>query len=188
MLSRKQSELIRVLQQQLEAKERELADTKWVFERFQESPSWKVTAPLRWIARKFRGEKTKSKGPLRLTLPHELQTATPAEAEDQIADEIKQVHSSLFRLSLDSFLSSGQFLHLPNYAAPDVSIIVVSDVITLGVEVMQKKLHQQAVRFLIQILDPALPVLAHVFVRRGRQVTIAMKCIRESRSHAWADG
>jgi len=125
MSSRKQSELIRVLQQQLEAKERELADTKWVFERFQESPSWKVTAPLRWIARKFRGEKTKSKGPLRLTLPHELQTATPAEAEDQIADEIKQVHSSLFRLSLDSFLSSGQFLHLPNYAAPDVSIIVV---------------------------------------------------------------
>ena len=125
MSSRKQSELIRVLQQQLEAKERELADTKWVFERFRESPSWKLTAPLRWIARQFRGEKKKATAPLRLTLPHELQTATHGEAEDQIADEIKQVHSSLFRLSLDSFLSSGQFLHLPNYAAPDVSIIVV---------------------------------------------------------------
>ena len=55
MLSRKQSELIRLLRKQLEAKERELADTKWVFERFQESPSWKLTAPLRWIARKLRG-------------------------------------------------------------------------------------------------------------------------------------
>ena len=50
---------------------------------------------------------------------------TSGEAEDQIVDEIKQAHSALFRLSLESFLTSGQFVHLPNYAAPDVSIIIV---------------------------------------------------------------
>jgi GT2 family glycosyltransferase/glycosyltransferase involved in cell wall biosynthesis len=131
MLSRKQSELIRVLRKQLEAKERELADAKWVFERFQESPSWKLTAPLRWIARKLRPAKTSLTGAetvsarSRYAVTPQIEVATSGEAEDQFADQIKQAHSSLFRLSLESFLTSGQFLHLPNIAAPDVSIIIV---------------------------------------------------------------
>src|SRR5215510_5123216 len=104
MLSRKQSELIRVLRQQLEAKERELADTKWVFERFQQSPSWKLTSPLRWIARHLRGDNRKPTGPLQLTLPHEIDAVISDEAEEQIVDEIKRVHSSLFRLARESFL------------------------------------------------------------------------------------
>src|SRR5262245_49805578 len=98
MLSRRQSELIRVLRKQLEAKERELADSKWVFERVQESASWRLTAPLRWIARQLRPAKTSSNG-AELTSIRPRYEVTPAilsitsdESEDQFADQIKQVH------------------------------------------------------------------------------------------------
>lgn len=109
MLSRKQSELIRVLRKQLEAKERELADTKWVFERFKESPSWKLTAPLRWIVRQLRPAKTSLTGVdttpsrSRYSVTPAIEAVTSAESADQFADQIKQAHSSLFRLSLESF-------------------------------------------------------------------------------------
>jgi GT2 family glycosyltransferase len=49
-----QNELVRSLQKQLEATERELANQKWVFERFLESPSWRMTYPVRWAARQGR--------------------------------------------------------------------------------------------------------------------------------------
>src|SRR5437899_10548918 len=39
------------LRRQLEATERELANQKWVFERFLESPAWRMTYPIRWVAR-----------------------------------------------------------------------------------------------------------------------------------------
>src|SRR5437667_11602809 len=42
------------LRRQLEATERELANQKWVFERFLESPSWRMTYPVRWLARQAR--------------------------------------------------------------------------------------------------------------------------------------
>src|SRR5207247_2030545 len=42
------------LRRQLEATERELANQKWVFERFLESPAWRMTYPIRWIARQAR--------------------------------------------------------------------------------------------------------------------------------------
>src|SRR2546425_5587773 len=42
------------LRRQLEATERELANQKWVFERFLESPAWRMTYPIRWVARQAR--------------------------------------------------------------------------------------------------------------------------------------
>ena len=54
---RKQNELIRTLQQQLEATERELADQQWILQQYLQSPSWRLTAPLRWIARQLRALK-----------------------------------------------------------------------------------------------------------------------------------
>src|SRR6058998_3856937 len=42
------------LREQLEATERELANQKWVFERFLESPAWRMTYPIRWLARQAR--------------------------------------------------------------------------------------------------------------------------------------
>src|SRR5216684_4363876 len=50
-----QNELVRSLRKQLEATERELANQKWVFERFLESPSWRMTFPVRWMAKQARG-------------------------------------------------------------------------------------------------------------------------------------
>src|SRR5438552_1859084 len=49
-----QNELVRALRKQLEATERELANQKWVFDRYLESPSWRMTAPVRWVARQVR--------------------------------------------------------------------------------------------------------------------------------------
>ena len=31
------------------SKEKELADQKWVFEQFLQSPTWRFTAPIRWV-------------------------------------------------------------------------------------------------------------------------------------------
>ena len=45
----KQNELIRSLRKQLEATEQELANQKWVFEQFMQSPSWRLTFPIRWL-------------------------------------------------------------------------------------------------------------------------------------------
>src|SRR5262249_31666464 len=42
------------LRRQLEATERELANQKWVLERFLESPAWRMTYPIRWVARQAR--------------------------------------------------------------------------------------------------------------------------------------
>ena len=42
------------LRRQLEATERELANQKWVFERFLESPAWRMTYPVRWLAQQAR--------------------------------------------------------------------------------------------------------------------------------------
>src|SRR6188768_3562511 len=49
-----QSELLRALRKELSAKEKELADQKWVFEQFLQSPSWRWTAPIRWVANRLR--------------------------------------------------------------------------------------------------------------------------------------
>src|SRR5438046_4373920 len=42
------------LRRELEATERELANQKWVLERFLESPAWRMTYPIRWLARQAR--------------------------------------------------------------------------------------------------------------------------------------
>ena len=49
-----QNELVRSLRKQLEATERELANQKWIFERFLRSPSWRMTYPVRWAAKQAR--------------------------------------------------------------------------------------------------------------------------------------
>jgi len=42
-LLKKQNELLRALQKELAAKEKELADQKWIFAQFLQSPSWRLT-------------------------------------------------------------------------------------------------------------------------------------------------
>ena len=51
---RTQLESVRALRQELAIKEKELADQKWVFEQFLQSPTWRLTYPFRWAANQFR--------------------------------------------------------------------------------------------------------------------------------------
>ena len=51
----KEHEEIRALRNEIELKEQELADQKWIVQQLTSSISWRVTEPLRWAARRYRG-------------------------------------------------------------------------------------------------------------------------------------
>lgn len=124
----KQNELIRSLRKQLAAKERELENQKWVFAQFMKSPSWRMTYPIRWLAKQLRA--------LRVWLMggHEPDTEVSAslpavELEaDETPDapaEVKAFLTDLYRVQLQSFLTAGTPLSLPHSENPEVSIIIV---------------------------------------------------------------
>jgi len=130
---KRQNELIRTLQKQLEATERELADQKWILDQYLQSPSWKLTAPLRWIARQLRALKQILTGsaadqrpaPIVQVLRAEPGDETVAVDNDQASAELKLLYSSLFRVSLHAFINSNATLDLPTSSEPEVSIILV---------------------------------------------------------------
>src|SRR5215471_309688 len=130
-MSRKQSELIRSLRLQIEAKDRELADQKWVFEQFLNSPSWRLTYPIRWLAKQLRALRDRILGQSKNS---ELIVASkPALAEETTADvdaidsilELKQLFTDFYRMQLRLFLTSSEFLELPQNDSPEVSAILV---------------------------------------------------------------
>ena len=127
---KRQNELIRALQHKLAAKEQELSNEKWVFEQFLQSPSWRMTAPIRWIARQLRTIKGRISG----RSPHSDAAATAAPlpageqisaAEARVASDLKKVFTSLYRTTFESFLMSGAVMELPAAREPEVSIILV---------------------------------------------------------------
>ena len=128
----RQNELIRSLRKQLEAKERELADLKWLFEQFLQSPSWRFTRPIRWLAKKFRLIRYRI---LRHGLPAEDGPARPeadrvsiekeSEVEVQSPFELKRLFTDLYRVQLQSFLTSNAILDLPQADNPEVSVLLV---------------------------------------------------------------
>src|SRR6516165_10748374 len=130
-MSRKQSELIRSLRLQIEAKDRELADQKWVFEQFLNSPSWRLTYPIRWLAKQLRALRDLVLGPSKNSEPIAApgpalaeETTTDAGAIDSILD-LKQLFTDFFRMQLRLFLTSSEFLELPQSDNPEVSVILV---------------------------------------------------------------
>src|SRR6516165_10149129 len=104
-MSRKQSELIRSLRLQIEAKDRELADQKWVFEQFLNSPSWRLTYPIRWLAKQLRALRDRVLGPSKNSEPIAAPGLASAEetvdggAIDSIL-ELKQLFTDFFRMQL----------------------------------------------------------------------------------------
>ena len=132
---RQQNELISSLRKQLQAVEGELADQKWVLDQYLKSPSWRLTAPLRWVARQVRALKQ-----LILNLlgnpgasEHEW---TQAESVDSAeaplveesggqAGELKDLFASLYRLTLQAFLGSGNALEIAHTSTPAVSVVLV---------------------------------------------------------------
>ena len=130
-MSRKQSELIRSLRLQIEAKDRELADQKWVFEQFLNSPSWRLTYPIRWLAKQLRVLRDHILGHSKNSEP--MAASRPAPPEDTLADtgnidsilELKQLFTDFYRMQLRLFLTSPEFLELPQSDSPEVSVILV---------------------------------------------------------------
>src|SRR5206468_475284 len=115
------------LREQLEATERELANQKWVFERFLESPAWRMTYPIRWLARQAR----KIASPSGKARRDSRQAGAPGEGigSEQILkpspSPVKELLTTAYRASLHNFLSAAIPLRLPRSDNPEISILVV---------------------------------------------------------------
>ena len=119
----KQHELVRTLKRELALKEKELADQKWVFEQFLKSPSWRLTAPLRWIANLFRPPRPPAI-PLR---PEDFEIDLDDVSDLEINAEVnmKAAFAIKYRQWFESFLASGSKLEIPNSTTPEVSVILI---------------------------------------------------------------
>ncbi len=133
---RRQNELIRTLQKQLEATQRELADQKWILDQYLQSPSWRLTAPLRWIVRQIRAIKQLLLNVLgnAAASEHEwvgqtdgdIASESPERTESgEAVAELKELYSSLYRVTLQTFLTSNAALDLPTVPDPETSVILV---------------------------------------------------------------
>jgi GT2 family glycosyltransferase len=132
----KQNELIRSLRKQLEATEHEVASQKWLLQQYLQSPSWRLTAPLRWIVQQLRalshfltGQSLDSAVAREGEADSVSCVETAASALNEPGDEseaLKQLFADLYRLQLQSLLTTGTTLQLPSSDAPEISVIVVT--------------------------------------------------------------
>ena len=119
----KQNELIRSLRKQLEATERQLADQRWLFQQFMQSPSWRLTYPIRWVAKHVRSLRAWIQG-TRGPTPRPQEPVLGDEESDPLSPEIeaplelKQAFADLYRMQLQSFLTSGATLQLRTAILP----------------------------------------------------------------------
>jgi GT2 family glycosyltransferase len=124
----KQNELIRSLRKQLEATERELANQKWVFDQFMKSPSWRLTYPIRWLAQQVRSLRDRLSGKQHAVQEVPKPAENPESGETEIVEtplELKQFLTSLYRIQLQSFLTTAEPFELPQSSSPDISVILV---------------------------------------------------------------
>src|SRR6185436_13653126 len=101
-----QSELVRALRKELAAKEKELADQKWVFEQFLKSPSWRWTAPIRWAANQLRSLGNGKTEPA-ASVPDIPEPTGEIDSFSDPGSELKAAFTALSRVGLESFLASG---------------------------------------------------------------------------------
>ena len=123
-----QNELVQSLRKQLEATERELANQKWVFERFLESPSWRLTSPIRWAAKHMRAlrDRLRGAGGFEPPAPAKAGAYDQIEEPDQsVSPQLKEFITATHRASLKNFLSVEASLQLPCSEKPDISVILV---------------------------------------------------------------
>jgi GT2 family glycosyltransferase len=128
----KQNELIRSLRRQLDATERELADQRWLFQQFMQSPSWRLTYPIRWLAKQARTLRRWAANLFGSTKDAAPNPDPAAAIEESVAEtgieapgDLKQFFTDLYRIQFQSFLASRATLQLPTNATPELSVIVV---------------------------------------------------------------
>jgi GT2 family glycosyltransferase/glycosyltransferase involved in cell wall biosynthesis len=116
---KKQSELVVALRKELDARERELTYHKWVLENFLQSPAWRWTAPIRWVANRFRnlGRSAPS------NLPDTMPKVDRAE-ESPFTWGARRYFTGLCRISLENFNTGGATLELPLYDDPEISKVL----------------------------------------------------------------
>src|SRR5690242_15074300 len=103
----RQNELIRSLRKQLEATEKELANQKWVFDQFMKSPSWRLTYPIRWLAKQLRALRDLLTGRKNAATATPVVEETGESGDADIPDaslDLKEFFTSLYRIQLQSFL------------------------------------------------------------------------------------
>src|SRR6185295_16089902 len=126
---RTQLESVRALRQELAIKEKELADQKWVFEQFLQSPSWRFTYPMRWAANQFRNFKklfvNGSTDSDDEPAPIEVPVEESPDSDFQPGLTMKSSYDNQFRIWFESFLVSGSRLEVPHSNSPKVSILLV---------------------------------------------------------------
>ena len=138
-----QNEMLQSLRKQLEATERDLADQKWLLDRFLESPSWRMTYPIRWAARQARRLRTWATSPSGRGRRDSQEVDAPGEGLERggsqvlkpspgplpegegLLPQLKEVLTSAHRATLQNFLSAGIPLTLPRSPKPTISIILV---------------------------------------------------------------
>jgi GT2 family glycosyltransferase len=129
----RQNELIRSLRKQLQATERELADQKWLIQQFLKSPSWRLTYPIRWLARQVRAVKDwLIPKPATVGAADAPAGAHSALSQDEQLDpdletslDLKGFFTDLYRVQLQSFLTSGATLDFSQAKTPEVSVLLV---------------------------------------------------------------
>jgi O-antigen biosynthesis protein len=130
---RTQLESVRALRQELAIKEKELADQKWIFEQFLQSPTWRFTYPIRWVANKLRdvrkllvpgyGDSDESYLEKLPDVPEVKDTDSDSGSEPGLT--LKSSYDYQFRIWFESFLISGARLVLPHSETPRVSVLLV---------------------------------------------------------------
>jgi GT2 family glycosyltransferase len=120
----KQNELVRSLRKQLEETERELGDQKWLLEQYLQSPSWRLTAPVRWLANLIRSLFGKPKDEAHIR-PDVALRDHPEEETVESSFDPKQIFDEFYRNQLQGFLTTGAALQLPHNETPEISVILV---------------------------------------------------------------
>src|SRR5262249_45095636 len=106
---------------------------KWLFQQFLESPSWRLTYPIRWVAKEFRlvRDQVLNRKPPAGEPPSdrvEDKTTVKEKGSTEVAEtsfDLKRLFTDLYRIQLQSFLTSGALLHLPQADNPEISVLLV---------------------------------------------------------------
>jgi len=119
---KRQSELVRALRAQLAETEKQLAEQKWIHAQFLKSPTWRWTAPMRWLLRKLRNGNHTATPPSHIYEPRRKDGDA---AKPDAGTQEKLIFTTLCQVALESFLESGATLELPHSEKPVISIVLV---------------------------------------------------------------
>src|SRR5262249_38580643 len=100
----------------------------WVFDQFMKSPSWRMTYPIRWVAKQLRALRDWLTGTKNAAMATSAVDETGESGDVDIPDaslDLKQFFTALYRIQLQSFLTAGSPFQLPHSESPELSVILI---------------------------------------------------------------